>query len=466
MSLPAAVEDVLNANEIEYEMTETPEFSGLFSPITQYNNWAGATRCVLLSSGESRLQAILPAAHLLDLEAINKLTGKDWRAATAEDLASLVSDKALFSLPAIPQLTGIQTIVDETVFQQSEIVLESGAETGLIRLSNIAFKRLLEKTVTGDISSSVNKNAFNDASKDSEQISTAVANFTTKRMQQRLEDTLEFPPLPDTAQRIIKLRVNPNADIKDLSDIVEIDPSLSAQVVSWAASPYYAAPGKISSVQDAIVRVLGFDLVMNLSLGLALGKTLKMPKDAPQGFTGYWHQAVYTAATIEELIKAIPAKSRPSMGLSCLSGILHNFGYLVLAEVFPPYFSNVCRHIEVNPHLGHNSIERHLLGVDREQMGSWLMNYWNMPEEVCVALRHQANPYYDGPLCEYANVLFVATHLLKNHGVGDSALEPIPDSVFERLKLDRETAQNAVNNVLSCAEDIQQMADSLDPSKA
>lgn len=54
--------------------------------------------------------------------------------------------------------------------------------------------------------------------------------------------------------------------------MVETDPALAAQVVSWAASPYYASPGKIRSVEDAIVRVLGFDLVINLALGLALGK--------------------------------------------------------------------------------------------------------------------------------------------------------------------------------------------------
>lgn len=33
------------------------------------------------------------------------------------------------------------------------------------------------------------------------------------------------------------------------------------------------------------MRVLGFDLVINLALGLALGKTLSLPKDHPQQTT-------------------------------------------------------------------------------------------------------------------------------------------------------------------------------------
>lgn len=102
---------------------------------------------------------------------------------------------------------------------------------------------------------------------------------------------MELPALPETAERIIHLRVDPNGDVSDLAQIVERDPSLAAQVVSWAASPYYSAPGKIKSIQDAIVRVLGFDMVLNLALGLALGKTVSLPKDGPHGATSYWRQA-------------------------------------------------------------------------------------------------------------------------------------------------------------------------------
>jgi len=348
------------------------------------------------------------------------------------------------------------------VLEQPEIVLESGGDAGLLRLSQEDFKQMLEDAIVGNVSSPIPQVAdIGDRANDAKQISKAVGKFTSLRIQQRLEDTLEFPPLPETAQRIIKLRVNPDADIKDLSDIVEIDPSLAAQVVSWAASPYYAAPGKIKSVHDAIVRVLGFDLVMNLALGLALGKTMKIPADQPQGFSGYWHQAVYNAAAVEELVKAIAPKQRPNMGMACLSGLLHNFGYLILAEVFPPYFSFVCRYLEANPHIGHSTFERHLIGIDRDQLSSWLMDLWSMPDEVCTALRYQNDANYDGQECEYANLLFVASRMLRQHGIGDSPIEEVPQTLLERLSLDREKAQAAVQNVVVCAEEIQNLADSM-----
>ncbi len=86
--------------------------------------------------------------------------------------------------------------------------------------------------------------------------------------------------------------------------------------------------------------------MINLALGLALGKTLSLPKDQPQQTTPYWQQSIYTAAVIEGLTRAIPRASRPEGGLSYLAGLLHNFGYLLLAHVFPPHFTLICRQLK------------------------------------------------------------------------------------------------------------------------
>jgi HD-like signal output (HDOD) protein len=272
---------------------------------------------------------------------------------------------------------------------------------------------------------------------------------------------LEIPPLPETAQRIIKLRVDPYADMRALTTIVETDPALAAQVVSWAASPYYAAPGKIKSVHDAIVRVLGFDLVLNLALGLALGKSLSLPKDAPKGFTSYWHQAVYGATAVESLVGCIRADYRPTIGVAYLTGLLHNFGHLIMAEVFPPHFSTYCRYQEANRGLDYTVIERFLLGITRDQLAGWLMRLWSMPDEVCYGLRFQNEAAYTGPGHVYANLVFVAMRLLRKHGIGNAPLEEIPDELFQRLHLDQEKALQAIQQVVDASEEINNIAANL-----
>lgn len=151
---------------------------------------------------------------------------------------------------------------------------------------------------------------------DTSDISRAVERFTALRIQQRLQDTLGLPALAPTTQKIIMLRSRPDAGVDELVPVVRLDPSLSAQVMSWAASPYYAAPGEVNSIEDAIIRVLGFDLVVNLALGIAMGQVLQVPEDMPRGSIPYWQQAVHAATLAEMLAGGCRGRRVPEPGWS------------------------------------------------------------------------------------------------------------------------------------------------------
>lgn len=407
-------------------------------------------QAVLVEDAVGALLILFPQSQLLDLSRITELTGRKLVAVPHARLLKMLNKHNLQSLPGVPALTSSPCLYDERLLQEPFVLIGSGEPGVLLEVSSDDFKTMLSKASAarfGELLSTIKPN-LDRPDDDREEITQAMQAFTARRIQQRLEATLEIPPLAETAQKIIKLRVDPDATIDDITGVVETDPALAAQVVSWAASPYYASTGKIRSVEDAIVRVLGFDLVINLALGLALGKTLSLPKDHPQQTTPYWQQSIYTAAVIEGLTRAIPRAQRPEAGLTYLAGLLHNFGYLLLAHVFPPHFSLICRQLEVNPHLHHSYVEQHLLGISREQMGSWLMRYWDMPDELCTALRFQHDPTYDGEHCEYANLVYLAVRLLRQNGIGSGPAEVIPDEIYTRLNLSRDKAEDSVRKVL------------------
>jgi len=202
---------------------------------------------------------------------------------------------------------------------------------------------------------------------------------------------------------------------------------------------------------------------LNLALGLALGKTLEMPKKGPYGVIPYWQQSVYVAATVEALVTIMPRDSRPSFGTAYLAGLLNNFGYLILAEVFPPHFEKINRHIEANPHVSPHGIDRHLVGINRDQLSGWLMEFWNMPESICNALRHQNDPTYDGEDSEYSLLIYLANNLLRQHDVITGAsLQPIPDTVYKQLNIDPEQAKEVVANILESNEELKAIAQELE----
>lgn len=422
-------------------------------------------QAVLLDDSVGALLVLYPQSQLLDLGRLTELTGRQLIAVKPERLERMLGKHNLKTMPGLPPLTSSPCLYDERLLQVPSLFVESGTPGVLLELSSEAFKSLLHKASAARFGEPLENIRLNLDRPDDDraEITQAVQAFTARRIQQRLEETIEIPPLPETAQKIIKLRVDPDATVDDITGVVETDPALAAQVVSWAASPYYAAPGKIRSVEDAIVRVLGFDLVINLALGLALGKTLSLPKDQPQHATPYWQQAIYTAAVIEGLTRAIPRAQRPEAGLTYLAGLLHNFGYLVLAHVFPPHFSLICRHLEVNPHLSHSYIEQHLLGISREQIGAWLMRYWDMPEELASALRFQHDADYAGAYAVYPNLVCLSVKLLRNRGIGAGPLGEIPQSLFDNLGISRDKADEAVDKVLAAEVALRELAAQFHP---
>lgn len=413
-------------------------------------------KMLLMSDTLGRVQVIYPANGMLEVDALNQKLGRSLEALPDEDVANVIAQYEITKLPAIPDITGLPAIIDEQVLELDEIYLESDTSEQLIKLSKTGFAVLTKKAKVISFVvpiSQIHCNLSKPAA-DLEQINQAIEKFTSLRIKQRLEDTLELPPLPQSAQDIIRLRANPDAGADELADIIERDPSLAAQVVSWASSSFYNAPGKIKSVHDAIVRVLGFDMVMNLAMGLALGKTLKVPQDQPAGYAPYWQQAMWMALGTTSLISRIDPSERPGFGLSYLSGLLHNFGYLVLAHIFPPHFKLMCRYIEANRHLDTAYIEHFLLGITREQIGGQLMSVWNMPEEVITALRHQKSPESAEEHAQYACLLQLTHHLLAAEGLLPGGPQEIDESLYDRLHISKEKAHESIQQLLGSQEDV------------
>ena len=439
-SLPHLIEKLLQQQGISYQLRPSHSAG---APASQ-------VQASLLCDSLGTVLALFPKDHLLDLKNVSALLGRDLEPVRAAQLQRILAKHQLNQLPGLPILFNSPCVFEQRLIEHPTLWLDSGLHGWSLEISQEAARNLVAKASSARFAVSLSSlpTLPDDPAQDSQDLSRAVSNFTALRVQQRLEETIEIPPMPVTAQKVMKLRVNPEASIDELADVVETDPSLAAQVVSWASSPFYAAPGKIRSVEDAIGRVLGFDLVINLAVGLSLGKTFSLPKDAAEGTTHYREQAIYCAAVIEGLAKAMPRGKRPELGLNYLAGLLHNFGYLVLAFIFPPYFRTICRHQEANPHVPVELIDQHLLGVSRDQIGSWLMRFWDMPSEVSTAIRYQHDGGYDGPDSVYANLVFLALALLREEGIGGGPVLDIPETLLERLELTREDAAKVVHKVL------------------
>lgn len=420
--------------------------------INNTDQGVGAIRILLLNDHEGKALVLVPANMLLNLVSIWKHSGRHLQPIRGADAVKFFSQGALKSRAGQQKLFELPVYIDDSIGHDSVLQVHE-PYTGLtFSAERHWFSDRASVCSLGLLAHSID--ALQPQGNDEQVITKAVERFTTLRIQQRLEDTLGLPSLPASMKKLVELRSDPSAGIDDLVPIVRVDPSLAAQVMSWAASPYYAAPGDVHSVEDAVIRVLGFDLVLNLALGVAMGKVLKVPEDTPRDGIPFWQQSVYTAAMSELLCKKMPGEIRPKPGMIYLSGLLQNFGYLVLAHLFPPHFSLLSRYIEANPHMSLEYVEKQVLNVTREQIGAWLLNNWSLPKVVSDAVRHHNDLSYNGSASHEAKLLYVANRTLREHGLADGPIEAISDGVLDELQIRREDVQAAAALVVENQDDL------------
>lgn len=387
----------------------------------------------------------MPATHALDHDALSRLLHRRLLPATEAQLAAVFGVSEPQSLPPFADIYKLRTIVDEALMACEDLYVYAGDASTLIRLANKDFFMLLSQAwLAGQFT------------RPRADIAAAGAD-----LRRRIESIRELPAMPEMARQLAALRADPAADADRLARLVETDPSLAAQVVRYARSPFFGYRGQVDSVQVAVSRVLGFEMVLNLALGIAAARPFKMPTLGPLGLNAFWRHATYSAALVQALGRELAPPARPPAGLCYLAGLLHNFGHLLLGHLFKREFCALNAAVGERPDVPVVTQELTMLGIDHGEFGAWLMEAWNMPPEVIVAVREHHNEHYDGPHAVYARLVLLVDRMLKEHGLGDAPSHELPADVLNALGLDEVRAVMVVGRILQDCEGLNAAARSL-----
>lgn len=393
-------------------------------------------RMSLFHEGRTLMLVFAEMNKLLDIEALQQEVGGKLRLAPAaaakrffSQPALLGKERKLFSLPVVMDRAAWQAAIEIGSFQVRS--------TGDSLLFTAQTDWLGAQARFADFSLSIALIQQEQPAGDDETVvSHAVARFTERRIRQRLADTLMLPALEPTVLQVISLRSNDDAGVDELVPLVKLDPSLSAQVMAWAQSSFFAEKA-VRSIDDAIIRILGFDKVVNLALATGMSNVLPLPEDLPADHPDYWVQAVYMATLCEQIARQVRIDDPPRPGLAYLVGLLSNFGYLVLAHLFPEHFSRLSRFIEANADQPLAYIEMHVLQVTREQVGAWLLETWKVPAEVVNGVRLLNDPCHPQAGC-YAAIAHVAYVTLQREGFAGGPPQVLDSRVLSLLDLQKE----------------------------
>lgn len=388
----------------------------------------------LFSCDNEYFIALNPATHEFNLASLNKVAGKTLLKVEQEEEKKLNSN--LLKKDKQKRSNEIHFYIDEALEYHDELYLVGS---------------------TGKPVYAVNINQLHKLSSDkligisfSEKINNKMDSKETLSFKERVKALHSLPPMPETATQILNLRSVPDVKVEQIVEVIEKDPVLVAQIVSYANSAFFGQAGSVKSLKDAIFRVLGVDAVMNMALALSVGSTFKIPQLGPVGSKCIWKSSIYSASLMQRLSMLMPWGKRPNPGTAYLVGLLHDIGLLVLGHLFTDEYIELNDYLEKNQGENLFKVEQELLGINHVEVGKMVMRMWRMPDELIVVAKNYNDKTYSDEYENYVHLLNIVKTLLVPHGLafGDST-EELSLDLLEKLDLDEEDVILAADEVLS-----------------
>ncbi len=259
------------------------------------------------------------------------------------------------------------------------------------------------------------------------------------KVKQKIQNILQLVPFPAVAMEVIKLVENPKTSASKLGEVISRDQALAAKVLKVANSPFYGFPKQISTINFAIV-VLGFETLKEIVLSVSLASSLanKLGKDFE--IEKFWQHSLLVGIIAKHLAKDMGYRVS---GEAFTAGLLHDIGILVIAQYFRKEFQQIVQ-IGKRGEFSFEQIERRFLDNSTHyEIGSWLAEKWNFPDQLveAIAFHHQPRLATKNP--QLTSLVYLAEYICSKLGIEnieyadhDKLFDENLESALEILKLD------------------------------
>jgi putative nucleotidyltransferase with HDIG domain len=180
--------------------------------------------------------------------------------------------------------------------------------------------------------------------------------------------------------------MDPKANVQDMAEVVERDPSLSGELVRLVSSAFFGLPRQVHGVRGAIA-YLGVEMLKALVLGVEIVRAFGTD-DAPAGFD--IEEVQSHSLLVARTARRLATGTRFSDD-AFTAGILHDVGQLILAARMPEEFGRAIALAEEKGIPLHDA-ELELIGTTHARVGAYLLGLWGVKQSLvdAVLLHHDA----------------------------------------------------------------------------
>ncbi len=261
----------------------------------------------------------------------------------------------------------------------------------------------------------------------------------------KVKDSIEkMPPLSPVVHKIIIVANDVTSSAQHLTDVIQLDPVLTAKVIRMVNSAYFGLPQEIKSLKQAVV-MLGINTIKNVALSSALMGKISLKKGAidPEEF---WKHSIGVAVA-SKLIAQRLGIDKKLLEEFFIAGLIHDIGKVLMNNFFPDEMKLI---IETSQSKGGLiiDIEKNILGLTHEEIGIAIGKKWNFENNLLYAVGTHHRTVFKGDSAIYSMVVHIADTFAKVLKVGFSGnyvIDPIDETIWQTLNINEEIVFEALS---------------------
>lgn len=247
------------------------------------------------------------------------------------------------------------------------------------------------------------------------------------QIQGRVLEVKDLPTLPRALDEVTRLIEDPNSSTEEIASVIALDQVLSAKVLKMVNSPIYGFPGRISSIQHALV-LLGFNVIRGIIISTSVFDIMV------KNMEGLWEHSVGCALACSAVAKQAGFKDPEEFSVA---GLLHDLGKVVTAVQLSDVKEQISDYATQND-IPYFQAEKEVLGFGHDRINGWLADHWNLPLPIREAMRFHHTPEAAQHYPQYAATVHLGDFLVRVYEYGDSGddfVSRINPKALELLKL-------------------------------
>lgn len=210
--------------------------------------------------------------------------------------------------------------------------------------------------------------------------------LTTSQPVRTMEIT-NLPTLPHILLRVLDMCNHDDASLKAVAEIISKDAALSSKVIGASNTAQFNRQNKFVSL-DQNLALLGLDMVKTITISSSFFQVFNNISINP-GFDlkAFWGRSLTTAFLAKLIAQEI---SYPHVEEAYVTGLLLDIGQLVLWSNFPKQYATLLA--DKVDDIALMSLESESLGNNHCEVGSWLVNTWNLSSFMADAVLYHHMP--------------------------------------------------------------------------